>query len=119
MKALLIVAHGSRKPTANIEIDSLAESIAGIAAGRFDVVRSAFLQLTEPLIPEVIDGLVANGTDEIVVFPFFIAAGSHVLTDIPAIVAAARDTHPGVAFRIVSHLGALNGIDRFILDSVA
>lgn len=119
MQALLIAAHGSRKPAANVEIATLAEAIGGIAAGRFDLVRNAFLQLTEPLIPETIAGLVAEGATEIVVFPFFIAAGSHVLSDIPAIISEARNTFPEVIFRVTPHLGACEGIPRFILDAVA
>lgn len=119
MKVLLIVAHGSRQPTANAEIASLAEAVGPIATGRFDLVRSAFLQLTEPLIPETIAELVAEGATEIVVFPFFIAAGSHVLTDIPDLVAEARRTYPEVVFRVTPHLGACQGIAPFILDAVA
>lgn len=119
MKVLLIAVHGSRKSTANTEIASLAAAVEKSAAGRFDQVRSAFLQLTEPLIPETIAGLVTEGATEIVVFPFFIAAGSHVLTDIPAIITEARDTYPDVVFRVVSHLGACEGIAEFILAAVA
>lgn len=119
MKCLLIVAHGSRQPAANAEIVSLAEAVGPIATGRFHQVRSAFLQLTEPLIPEIIAELVTEGASEIVVFPFFIAAGSHVLTDIPAIIAEARDTYPEVVFRVTPHLGACQGIAPFILDAVA
>ena len=119
MKALLIVAHGSRKAAANEEIRTLAERVAAIAAERFDTVRCAFLQLTEPLIPDVIDALVAEGAEEIVAFPFFIAAGSHVHADIPAAILAARDAHPGVIFRITPHLGGCAGIERFIRDAVA
>jgi sirohydrochlorin ferrochelatase len=118
MKALLIAAHGSRKPAANDEIATLAAAIAAIAAGRFDRVRCAFLQLTAPLIPEVIAELVADGADEIVIFPFFIAAGSHVKSDIPNLVAEARGHHPHVRFRVAPHLGACEGIARFILEAV-
>ncbi|MDJ0782416.1 MAG: CbiX/SirB N-terminal domain-containing protein [Desulfosarcinaceae bacterium] len=118
MKALLIAVHGSRRPSANAEMAALAESIARIAHDRFDTVRCGFLQLTEPQIPDVIATLVEEGAEEIVLFPFFIAAGSHVLSDIPAIVAAASATHSGVRFRVGPHLGACKGIDRFILDAV-
>ena len=118
MKALLIAAHGSRKPAANAEITALAAAIAEIAAGRFERVESAFLQLSEPLISEVIERLVMDGADEIVVFPFFIAAGSHVRTDIPTIVDEARKAYAGVRFRVVPHLGALDGIAGFILAAV-
>lgn len=119
MKALLIAAHGSRKPAANAEIAALAESVAAIAAGRFDRVRYAFLQLTQPLIPEVIAALVAEGADEIVVFPLFIAAGSHVMSDIPNLIAEARGHHPQITFRAATHLGACEGIARFILEAAS
>ena len=118
MKALLIAAHGSRKAAANAEIAELAGAIAEIAGPHFERVESAFLQLAEPLIPEVLSRLVDAGADEIVVFPFFIAAGSHVRADIPAIVDAARKAHPQVKLRVAPHLGALDGIARFILSAV-
>jgi sirohydrochlorin ferrochelatase len=119
MKALLIAAHGSRKPEANAEIAALAAAIAGIAAGQFDRVASAFLQLTEPSIPEVIAALVAEDATEIVVFPFFTAAGSHVQSDIPGLIAEARSDHPEVTFRVAPHLGACHGIARFILQAAS
>jgi sirohydrochlorin ferrochelatase len=119
MKALLIAAHGSRQPAANDELAALADAIAKIAASHFDQVRCAFLQLAQPLIPKVISDLVADGADEIVVFPFFIAAGSHVKSDIPNLMAEARKLHPHISFRVAPHLGACDGIAKFILEAVS
>ena len=48
MKALLIIAHGSRNEKANEEVRRLTESIGRKAGGVYDRVEHAFLEITEP-----------------------------------------------------------------------
>ncbi|HCY87083.1 MAG TPA: cobalamin biosynthesis protein CbiX, partial [Desulfobacteraceae bacterium] len=72
----------------------------------------------EPLLPKVIETAVADGATRIVVFPFFISAGSHILTDIPELIAEYRKRHPGVEFCVTSHLGVAEGIPEVILNTV-
>jgi len=43
MKALLVVAHGSRRKESNEEIAALTAKVAVRAAGEFDLVEYAFL----------------------------------------------------------------------------
>jgi sirohydrochlorin cobaltochelatase len=118
MKALLIVAHGSKKPEPNDEIRKLAEAIQDRAAGRFDVVRHAFIQFAEPLVGDVIDQLASDGMTEIVALPFFIAGGSHVQNDIPEMLAEAEQRHPGLSMTVTTHFGNFEGISDLILSEV-
>ena len=48
MKFLLLIAHGSRRQSANDEIKLLAERVAGLESNDYDGVVTAFLELTEP-----------------------------------------------------------------------
>ena len=119
MKALLVVAHGSRKKESNAEVLGLVRELNQKARGAFDVVRGAFIQFTTPLVPEVIAELVESGVKEATVLPYFIAGGSHVTNDIPELIAEARRAYPELIFKVTSHLGKFEGLADYILDRVS
>ncbi len=104
MKALLLVAHGSRLETSNREVEQLVLAVG--AQARFDRVECAFLELAEPDIPTGIGRCVEAGADSIVVVPYFLAAGTHVQHDIPAMVEEARERYPDCRFELTDHIGA-------------
>ncbi len=87
MKALLIVAHGSRRAASNDEVRALTEIVAERAGDSYDKVSCAFLELADPLIPAAVEGLIQAGADDVTVVPYFLSAGRHVVEDIPAQVA--------------------------------
>ncbi len=118
MKALLIVAHGSRRKESNEEVRRLAKRIDENSGPGFDLVSSAFLEISSPQIDSAVADLVEAGAAEIKVFPYFLSAGTHVVNDIPQQVADARKTYPQVDFEILPHLGALHGISTLILTQI-
>ncbi|MFC1889653.1 sirohydrochlorin chelatase [Thermodesulfobacteriota bacterium] len=81
-------------------------------------LRCAFLQFTTPGFQAVVDGLAAEGVTRIVVFPHFIAAGSHVIRDIPALIEKAAEGNPGIEFRLTPHLGTFKGMKGLILEEI-
>ena len=118
VKALIIAAHGSRKKESNLEVASLAKRLSHKTKGLFEIVEHAFLQFAEPLIEEKIDELVQKGAKKIVIFPFFIASGSHILVDIPDLIKKVQITHGNVEFTITRHLGKIEAIDNIIIQEV-
>ena len=118
MKILLIAAHGSRKKESAKEVAALAQKLGANPKSGFDRVDYGFLQFSPPLVPEVIADAVAKGATQIVIFPFFISAGSHILTDLPELAEAAAKEYPDVAFTITRHLGIAPGIEDVILGEV-
>ena len=118
MKALIIAAHGSRKPETALAMEALVEKLAKKAANEFHFVEHAFLQFARPGLEEVMDTLAQKGVKKIVIFPFFIAVGTHVLQDLPQCVEKAQKVHPGVEFFLTRHLGALESIGDIILNEV-
>lgn len=105
MRALLVVAHGSRRSASNDEVRKLTDELRTLAGAEYAQVECAFLELAQPLIPEGIDDCIANGANEVVILPYFLSAGRHVVKDIPEIVAGAQARHPTVALRIAPYLG--------------
>lgn len=119
MKALVITAHGSRKKESNDEILRLAQKVKQLRTHDFDSVSAAFIQFTEPLLPSEIEKLAARGAEKIIVFPYFIGAGSHVIKDIPDIIYDASETHPDIRFSVTAHLGGIDGIEHLVIDEVS
>ncbi len=116
MRILLIVAHGSRRPSSNEEVYALATRVSEQRDGAFARVVSAFLELASPSIPAGLAECVRTGATEIVVFPYFLAAGRHVVEDIPNEVDAFRAEHPDVRIAISGHLGGADTLPAAILQ---
>jgi sirohydrochlorin ferrochelatase len=101
--ALLLIAHGSRRPDANADLDHLVGQLRD--RGRFPVVEASFLELAEPTVEQGAARCVAQGAGRIVLLPYFLSAGVHVRRDL----AALRDTlsryYPSVEMRLAEPLG--------------
>ncbi len=118
MKCVIIAAHGSRKKESNQEVVSLTAKVSKKLSSTFDRVEHAFLQFGEPLIEKQIEHLIDAGAKTIVIFPFFIGSGSHILVDIPDLVKSAREKYGDVQFKITRHLGKIPTIEDVIVNEV-
>lgn len=117
-EALLLIAHGSRREASNDEVRALTARLRDAAGERFDTVDCAFLELAEPSIPDGLQRLIDAGADRITVLPYFLAAGRHVIQDVPELVAGKRAAHPEVDIRIAPYLGTSEEIPRLLLSLV-
>lgn len=109
--AVVVVAHGSRAAAANDAHRALAADLAE----RVPVtVVPAFLELADPDIPAGIAEAVAAGATEVVVLPYFLHPGRHLVEDIPALVDQARAAHPGTTVRLLGAFGA----DPAVVDAL-
>jgi sirohydrochlorin ferrochelatase len=105
MKAILLVAHGSRRAESNAEIARLTERLATKAESRFEIVEHAFLELCDPLIPDGIQTCIEQGATSVSVVPYFLARGTHVADDIPEQVAIKQVEYPNMDIHITDYLG--------------
>ena len=110
MESLLVVAHGSRRQASNEEVISNVTLFKNCYAKEVDIVLTAFLELAEPTIPDSIDCLVRLGSRKITVLPYFLAAGTHVVKDVPAIINEMKRKYPHVEFVITPHIGSADVI---------
>jgi sirohydrochlorin ferrochelatase len=101
--ALVALAHGSRDRRSAATIKAL---VAEVRAMRPDLkVEAAFLELSKPDFPTVVDRLVAGGHDEIVVVPLLLTEAYHAKVDVPSAIAEANVRHPQVRIRAAAILG--------------
>ncbi|MCU7958664.1 MAG: CbiX/SirB N-terminal domain-containing protein [gamma proteobacterium symbiont of Bathyaustriella thionipta] len=115
-RALLLVAHGSRRASSNEEVRCLTTRLQQAGGHQFDYYASAFLELEAPDIPDGLTQLIAEGVQSIVVVPYFLAAGRHVVEDIPAEVERVQKKYPHIDIQLLPHLGAAEGISSLILN---
>ncbi|UYM04778.1 sirohydrochlorin chelatase [Solicola gregarius] len=108
--ALVALAHGSRDPRSSATITALTERVASM---RPDLrVEPAFLELSDPLVGDVIDRLYAEGHDEIVIVPLLISSAYHANVDIPAVIEAAQARHTDLRV----HATDVLGVESALLD---
>lgn len=115
--AILLMGHGSRVAEAN---DALRE-IAGLirTRGTYDIVEVAFREMHQPDIQAGIDACVAQGARRVLLVPYFLFAGAHVLEDLPAELATAQRRHPGLELAMGRHLGAHPKLAEIVCERVA
>ncbi len=106
MRALLLVAHGSRDADSNRVVVELAADLAEKLRRRYDCVKPVFLEFAEPDAAQGIADCVACGVHEIVVLPYFLAPGRHVTRDVPALIKAAREAHREISFTLLPYAGS-------------
>ena len=118
MRSLLVVAHGSRRQESNDEVRRLVRQLREISDD-YERIESAFLELAEPSIPDGLRRLIESGSNDVVVLPYFLSAGRHVVEDIPREINIVRDEHPAVSIHVVAYLGSAPGVARLMLSQAA
>jgi sirohydrochlorin cobaltochelatase len=105
---LVLFGHGARDPRWADTMIAIAARLEALAPGV--PVRAAFLEFMSPDLAGAVDALVAEGVRSVVVAPVFLAAGGHVLRDLPVRLAAIAVRHPGLAVRVEPALGSLPSV---------
>ncbi len=99
--ALLLIAHGSRRPEANADLEQLAERLRG----DFALVQPSYLELCEPSIVAGGTMCVNAGAKQVILLPYFLSAGVHVVEDLTAARNELARTHTDVEFLLAKPLG--------------
>jgi len=79
--AVLVVGHGTRKPSGQQQLKELVEQMRRIEPSWR--IEASFLELAEPTIEQAIEGLAAEGFRRIVVVPILLFTAAHAKSDIP------------------------------------
>ena len=101
--SLLLILHGSPRPSANEPALLLAKKLND--DDRFRHVAVAYLECNEPAIPVGLDELVRQGETAIVVVPYFLHAGRHVVLDVPEILILWGKKNPEITVTLCDAVG--------------
>jgi sirohydrochlorin cobaltochelatase len=115
-QAVILFAHGARDPRWAASLQALAAAIRSRLGGAS--VRSAFLEMQSPTLPQALAAAAAEGARRIDIVPVFWAGAGHVDKELPPLIAAFEAGHPGVAIRTLPVLSELPGMLEFIAEVV-
>ena len=102
-KTVLLVSHGSKATGFEEAMKKVAAALT--ASGEYREVACAYLEVNSPSIPEGIESLVRGGATEIIVMPYFLLTGKHVIADIPGIIRKAKAEFKNVDIKLAPYLG--------------
>jgi sirohydrochlorin ferrochelatase len=115
--ALLLIAHGSRRAEANADLEFIAGEVRSRES--FAIVQVSYLELAEPTIERGGELCVEQGADTVVMLPYFLSPGVHVVEDL----GTARDhlsaRFPNVTFRLAEPLGRHPKLVEIVLERSA
>jgi sirohydrochlorin ferrochelatase len=114
--AVLLIAHGSREPSANDDLHDLAARLS--TTGEYPIVEACFLELAEPDIPAGGDRCVARGATRVLMVPYFLSAGVHLRRDLTAARHELTRRYPDVTFRLGPPLGPHPLLDSLVAARV-
>ncbi|MEQ0560903.1 sirohydrochlorin chelatase [Amycolatopsis sp. NEAU-NG30] len=114
---LVAVAHGSRDPRSAATVRALVDVVRAQAPGV--AVYESFLDLSAPLVTDVLRGLYADGHRTAVVVPLLLGSAFHARVDLPALVSEVVADCPGFVVRTSDVLGADPALEAVALDRLA
>ncbi len=106
-QTILLVGHGSREVSGNLEIQAFAEQWRAREPQRR--IEVCFIEFADVLLDDGLD-LAARHGGQVVVVPLILNAAGHVKMEIPEYIEHARLRHPHVEFVYCRHLGSCEEI---------
>ncbi|GAB3436166.1 sirohydrochlorin chelatase [Actinophytocola sediminis] len=100
---LVAVAHGSRDPRSAATVSALVDLVRARQPGV--EVRTAFLDLSAPRLPDVLAALYGAGHRDVVVVPLLLGTAFHARVDLPSMIAETTARLPRLSVSVSGVLG--------------
>ena len=114
LQAILLIAHGSRRASANEDLAWLAEQVRTRRPGA--IVEIAYLEIAGPDISAGGAICVEQGARTVTMLPFFLAAGDHVTRHLAEHRDQLAARFPDVAFELRGPLGRHPALIDIVLE---
>lgn len=102
-QAVILLGHGSRVTNAGHNMEKVAAKLK--ASYGYKSVEYCFMSRLGPHFPETLEKLVAAGEKDILVLPYFLHSGLHILLDIPEMLQEEAARYPGIKVSLGGNLG--------------
>lgn len=111
-EAIILLGHGSRVPDAGRDMERVARRLQQRFG--YSCVEVCFMSRLGPHFPEIFEKCVNQGAEKVVVVPYFLHVGLHILLDIPEMLQEEAARFPHVKLT----LGRGFGFDELLVDLV-
>lgn len=117
MKALVLLAHGSRDPLGSQPLAQIRAWVESAQPGLR--VREAYLSLNQPNLEQCLEDLHHEGHREVTVLPMLVARGQHLNVELPLLLQDLQARFPLLRLSLSPHLGADGAIVDLVLARAA
>lgn len=110
--AIILLGHGSRVPGAGKHMEKVANGLKRKYG--YSIVEVCYMSRLGPHFPEIFEKCVAQGATSVMVIPYFLHDGLHLVLDIPEMMQEKAGLYPHI--KVV--LGQNLGFDEVLVDLV-
>jgi len=118
-EAVILLGHGSRVPDAGKHMEQVAEGLKRKYG--YHIVEICYMSRLGPHFPETLEKCVQQGATDVMVIPYFLHDGLHLVLDIPEMIQELAHTYPTVKIVLGKNLGfddvLVDLVERRIADS--
>ena len=111
-EAIILIGHGSRIPGAGRDMEEVVRRVKEKYG--YQIIEICFMSGLGPHFPEVFEKCVNQGATKILVIPYFLHEGRHLIQDIPEMMKEEAKRFPGV--KVI--MGKGFGFDEALVDLV-
>lgn len=111
-EAIILMGHGSSIPEAGKDMEEVARRLKEKYS--YPMVEICFMSGLGPHFPEVLEKCVNQGTKNVLVIPYFLHGGLHLVLDVPKMIQKEAKKFPNV--KLI--LGKSFGFDEALVDLV-
>jgi sirohydrochlorin cobaltochelatase len=115
-QTIIIVGHGSKQKDADCAMRKTAEALQKKKPEA--TVSLAYLEIQSPDMDRACCDAIASGASEIILVPYFVQSGRHVMKHIPEIASKVRTNHPNVTIKLTQSLGFDERLVSIIEDRI-
>ncbi len=115
-RAVLLVGHGSKVEGSSEAMNRVIDDLRNRLPSTFFL--TALLELESPNIPDGIELCIKQGAEEVIVVPYFVQTGRHVVKDIPNIIHEAKIRHSSITISLAEYLGFDQRIVSLVEDRI-
>ena len=111
-EAIILLGHGSRVPEAGKDMERVAARLRHKYG--YPIVEVCFMSRLGPHFPEVFEKCVNLGAAKVLVIPYFLHSGLHLILDVPAMLQEQAQRFPAVSVQ----MGRGFGFDELLVDLI-
>jgi len=101
--AVILIGHGSRVPASGNDMEKVADRLRD--ENCYVVIETCYMSRMKPFFSETLKKVAESDADKIVVIPYFLHSGLHLVLDIPKMIQDNAKLFPDVNIVYGKHLG--------------
>lgn len=116
-QAIIIIDHGSKSITATEEFDFIVNTVKKKYIN--DHVYGAHMEINSPSLGEIVKQLANTQIKNILVVPYFLFNGRHIIRDIPQMIEELKAQYPAINFKMAGPIGKEEQMADILLKRIS